>query len=346
MLQVALRGVRGSPWDVVERMRQTLLRKNQAYPAALVRIAGLRRLAELRDRQRGAQLLATALDEAWQLPAGSSGAVERMRVVTRLAALVPAFGMRDRGLDLLAHVKERALAEADLYVRNELLMSTAMAASRLGESKSSLDLLEDVATRAIEAFQAAQGGPRRAGTPSWVMFETLDACAQGVAELGDARRGLPLVQRMGDVARGALRQSGGGHDVGRFFYLHSLIQCGHGALALGDAAAAEKAFGDAFTRMREAQGQDLIDLLQKAAETAGQLEGAQRYALARQVLEAAESGGGAGDLFERFTIDLTARIARDMVQGESAFAAALKRWKGREERAIRDRVALERLGPS
>ncbi len=344
MLLVALRGVRGAPWDVVERMRQTLLRRNQAYPAALVRVAGLRRLAELRDRQRGAGLLATALEEAWALPAtGSSAAIERMRVVTRLASLVPAFGMRERGLELLAQVKERALRETDLYVRNELLMSTAMAASRLGESKSSLDLLEEVATRAIEAFQAAQGGPRRSGTPSWVMFETLDACAQGVAELGDARRGLPLVQRMGDVARAALRQSGSGHDVGRFFYLHHLIQCGHAALALGSAEAAEKGFTDAFARMREAQGQDLIDLLQKAAETAGQLDGAQRYGLARQVLEAAESGGGAGDLFERFTIDLTARIARDMVQGESAFAAALKRWKGREERGVRDRVALERL---
>lgn len=345
MLLVALRGVRGQPWDVVDRMRQTLLRRNQPYPAALVRIAGLRRLAELRDRQRGPGLLATALEEAWQLPvSGSSGAVERMRVVTRLAALVPAFGLRDRGLDLLAHVKERALQEADLYVRNELLMSTAMAASKLGESRSSLDLLEEVAARAIEAFQqASQGGPRRAGTPSWVMFETLDACAQGVAELGDARRGLALVQRMGDVARQALRQSGAGHDVGRFFYLHTLIQCGHAALALGDATAADGAWSDAFNRMRDAQGQDLIDLLQKAAETAGQLDGAQRYGLARQVLESAESGGGAGDLFERFTIDLTARIARDMVQGESAFAAALKRWKGREERSIRDRVALERL---
>ncbi len=137
MLLVALRGVRGAPWDVVDRMRQTLLRRNQAYPAALVRIAGLRRLAELRDRQRGAPLLATALEEAWQLPAaGSSGAIERMRVVTRLAALVPAFGMRERGLELLAQVKERALREADLYVRNELLMSTAMAASRLGESST------------------------------------------------------------------------------------------------------------------------------------------------------------------------------------------------------------------
>lgn len=345
MLLVALRGVRGAPWDVADRMQQTLLRRGQPYPAALVRVAGLRRLAELRDRQRGAQHLATALEEAWELPAaGATGAIERMRVVTRLAALVPAFGMRDRGLELLAQVKERALREADLYVRNELLMSTAMAASRLGESKSSLELLEEVATRAIEAFQAAQGGPRRAGTPSWVMFETLDACAQGVAELGDARRGLPLVQRMAEVARGALRQSGGGHDVGRFFYLHDLIQCGHAALALGDAAAAERGFADAFARMREAQGQDLIDLLQKAAETAGQLEGAQRYGLARQVLEAAESGGGAGDLFERFTIELTGRIARDMVQGESAFAAALKRWKGREERGVRDRVALEALG--
>jgi hypothetical protein len=344
MLLVALRGCRGSPWDVVDRMRQALLRKSQPYPAALVRIAGLRRLAELRDRQRGAALLAQALEEAWQLPAqGSGGAVERMRVVTRLAQLVPAFGMREKGLELLAHVKERALQEQDLYVRNELLMSTAMAASRLGESKSSLDLLEEVATRAIEAFQAAQGGPRRAGTPSWVMFETLDACAQGVAELGDARRGVPLVQRMAEVARQALRGSGAGHDVGRFFYLHSLIQCGHGALALGEAPMAEGAFKDAFARMREAQGQDLIDLLQKAAETAGQLDGAQRYGLARQVLEAAESGGGAGDLFERFTIDLTARIARDMVQGESAFAAALKRWKGREERSVRDRVALEKI---
>ncbi|MCO5169560.1 MAG: hypothetical protein M9894_24735 [Planctomycetes bacterium] len=345
MLLVALRGVRGAPWDVIERMRQTLLRRGQPYPAALVRVAGLRRLAELRDRQRGAQLLAVALDEAWQLPAPASGApVERMRVVTRLAALVPAFGMRERGLELLEQVKERALREPDLYVRNELLMSTALAASRLGESGSSLDLLEEVALRAVEAFQAAQTGPRRGGTPSWVMFETLDACAAGVAELGDARRGLPLVQRLGDVARAALRQSGGGHDVGRFFYLHSLIQGGHAALALGDAGAAEKSFTDAFARMREAQGQDLIDLLQKAAETAGQLQGAQRYGLARQVLEAAEAGGGQGDLFERFTIDLTARIARDMVQGESAFAAALKRWKGREERGIRDRVALERLG--
>ena len=39
-----------------------------------------------------------------------------------------------------------------------------------------------------------------------------------------------------------------------------------------------------------------------------------------------------------------ARLARDMVQGESAYAAALKRWRGREERSIRDRVATEAIG--
>ena len=46
---------------------------------------------------------------------------------------------------------------------------------------------------------------------------------------------------------------------------------------------------------------------------------------------------------DRFAMDLTSQIARDMVRGESAFASALKRWKGREERLIRDLVAHEQI---
>ena len=43
------------------------------------------------------------------------------------------------------------------------------------------------------------------------------------------------------------------------------------------------------------------------------------------------------------TTSATGPLVVSFTPGESAFTAALKRWKGREERAIRDRVAMEQL---
>ncbi|HZU96747.1 MAG TPA: hypothetical protein VFF73_08655, partial [Planctomycetota bacterium] len=58
--------------------------------------------------------------------------------------------------------------------------------------------------------------------------------------------------------------------------------------------------------------------------------------LARDVLDL-------GEFSRQFAVELAERVAQDVVKGESAFAAALKRWKGDEERRIRDRVATERV---
>lgn len=165
----------------------------------------------------------------------------------------------------------------------------------------------------------------------------------GVAELGESRRGLELIGRVAQTAREALDgdadEAGGS---GAYFYCRALVTCGRAALALGDAAAADRHFDEAFTRLSALNNYDLIDLLQETGAIAGQLEGASRYALARRVLEAAEAPVDAG-AHDRFAVELVEQVATETVRGESAFASALKRWRGREERAIRDRVAHQGL---
>jgi hypothetical protein len=345
MMRLLLRAHGGRAADAAERLRQQFASKGSAYAAHWARIAGLHALAEARDRQRGPQLLAEALADAWQhKDQRSPRGEERMRLVMKLTQLVPAFGLRERGLELLDGVQRRAAEEPDLYVRNELLMASVLAASKLGESKAAFELVEGLARTAIDTFRAA---PARGGgeAPRWLMFETLEHVADAAVEMGDARRGLPLVQRIADTAHHALDQAGQADSEGRFFYCRALIRAGRAALALGDPAGAEKAFADAFTRMRQLKQLYLVDLLGLAVETASEMDGAPRYALARQVLEVTAGSGATGELFDRAQIEqVMARLARDMVQGESAYAAALKRWKGREERSIRDRVATGQVG--
>ncbi len=346
MMQLSMRARGARAWEAAERLHAVFQGRGQRYAARLVRLAGLRCLADQRDRRtEGAAHLAAALNDAWtheDTVAAEPKGQERMRLVVRLAALVPAFGLRDKGLELLTDVRKRAASEPSLFLRNELLLAAVLAASKLGEAKASFDLVDALTTTAIETFKA---GPSRQGEARWLMFETLESCADGAVELGDTRRGLTLVQRIADSARTALDQAGTADAEGRYFYCRALIRAGRAMLALGAAPLAEKAFEQAFTKMRQFRQLDLIDTLGLAAETAGQLDGAPRYQLARQVLDGASASGATGELFDRAQIEqVMARLARDMVQGESAYAAALKRWRGREERSIRDRVATEAIG--
>lgn len=354
MFLAALRALPGNPLETVDRLRATLQAGGHDYAARLLRLAGLRRLAEQRERRLGPDLLARALEDAWSQGAvarpqggglqggGSPPGSERMRLVVRLAAQVPEFGLRERGLSLLSQIKQRAEQETHPFTRNELLMSVALAVSKLGDSRSSFELVEQVAARALETFQ---GSEPSWNNPTWLLFETLEACADGAAELGDARRGLPLVQRIAAAARAALeaRRTPAHGLAAAYFYCRALLRCGRAALSLGDQAAAGAIFAQGFEGLRQLRGQDLVDVLEEAVQTAGQLEGHHRYALARRVLETAQGATESRDLMEKFAVRLTSGFARDMVQGESAFTAALKRWKGREERAIRDRVATEQL---
>lgn len=352
-LLAALRGLRTGPWEAVDALARLLIGRQRLYEARLVRIAGLRRLAELRERERGAELLERALGDAWGDDYGVTDPQQRStrkhRVVTRLVTLVPAFGMRQRGLELLQGVNRRAQEHASegVYFRNELLLATALAASKLGDSRASFELIEETAELAMRDYQvASQPGARGRQGPSWLLFETLDACVDGAAELGEIRRGTALVARVAALARQALEQAreGPARTEGRYFFCRTLIRCGHAALTLGDLQAASEHFGASLAQLAELNSYDQIELLQEAATTAGELEGARRYQLARQVLDSArapvEAAAGNQD---RFAAELIAQVAHEMIQGESAFAAALKRWRGREERSIRDRVAHEEL---
>lgn len=92
-LLISIRGLPGDPWEIVDDLAQELERRSHGYEVRLVRLAALRRLAEQRDRERGPDLLEAELEQAWREPERD----RRHRVVTRLAQLVPAFGMRERG---------------------------------------------------------------------------------------------------------------------------------------------------------------------------------------------------------------------------------------------------------
>src|SRR5581483_3204390 len=298
------------------------------------------------DRERGPRLLARMFEDAWAHQ-GDPGGLERMRLIVRLAKLVPAFGLRGQGLETLRGIAERAQAERSLYVRNELLSACILAAAKLGETRETMRVLEEIVDQVLGVLREAR---RDARTANSFLFEALDAAATGAAEIGDAQRGLVLVERVAkaakdELARPSESRTGGPEAAGRFFFYRALIRCGRAATALGDREAAQGYFDDALSRLGETFGCDRIDLLEDAAKAANELEGERRYTLASQVLKLARDVLDLGEFSRQFAVELAERVAQDVVRGESAFAAALKRWKGDEERRIRDRVATERVSP-
>lgn len=332
----ALRVLPGDPWATVQGAYDSLSAGGHLYAARLLVIAGLRRLAELHDRQRGPDLLERAIDEAWGQE-GERGKL-RIRLVTRLVDLIPAFGMRERGLKLLAHVQATVEArDDDTYCKNEMLMATTLAASQLGDSNASFDLVERAAKVAMEEFKASEGRTRH------LLFDTLASCVRGAGKIADPRRGQSLVDEVAGAAEDALAESAP-KDLGRFFYCVTLIACGSTSMLLGEAKRAAELFGSVLEHVKNLSPFDQKDLLLEAADTAAALEGDQRYTLAAQVLEGAQPIASKGNLHNAFAMQLVGRLVREMVKGEGAFANALKRWKAREERAIRDRVAHEEIG--
>ena len=337
----ALRALGTDPWEVTEQTAARLRAGDHLYAARLLTIAGLRRLAELHDRGRGPDLLEAAIREAW-LQEGERGKF-RIRLVTRLVELIPAFGMRERGLRLLASVQDTVAgrSEDDIYCRNEMLIATTVAASKLGDSQASFDLVERAARAAMEEFNRSEDGR----TTRHLLFETLGQCVRAAGDLGDARRGLTLLGEVAALAERAISESEP-NDLARFFYCQTLIDCGSAAMSLGDASGAAALFASAIERVQSLSPFDQKDLLAAAGHTACRLEGDQRYQLATTVLQAAQPIASKGNLHNVFAMQLVEHLVREMVKGEGAFANALKRWKAQEERAIRDRVAFEEFAPS
>ncbi|MCA8921565.1 MAG: hypothetical protein KDD82_07120 [Planctomycetes bacterium] len=351
MFEVVLRAHPQDPWELGERVRAQLNDGGHVYAARLIGLASLRRLAELRDRRRGPELLDAALADAWthKAPPGAERrrGEQRMRLVTRLASLVPRFGMRDRGLALLGDIQRRAESEEDPYIRNELLMSAGMAISKLGDSLNSFKVLDQIAAQAMASFRAAELGEN--GPPAWLLFETIEECAHGVIELGETgEHGQGLLARIAELARETLKRlPHEGHLVSaRFFACKALVRTSHSYLAMGNLDLARALFDESYEHVKRFVGQDLVDLLEQLAEVAGELDGRHRYGVAHKVIELAQARSGGSPFFERGLVDLIDRLTTNIVRGESAFTAALKRWKGREERLIRDRVAVEEFGES
>ena len=220
-----------------------------------------------------------------------------------------------------------------------------LAAAKLGETRETMKVIEEITETVLARFREARRDPSKA---SAYLFGALESAAHGAAEVGDAARGLALVARIAAAARDALAAGGpeparGGGDAGRFFFYRSIIRCGRAAVALGDREAAQAYFDDALRRLGDAFAHDRIELLEDAARAANELEGSARYELASRVLKLARGVLDMGELSRQFAVDLAERVAQDVVRGESAFAAALKRWKGEEERRIRDRVVTEKI---
>jgi hypothetical protein len=343
-VKVGLRSEPRAPWEVAEELAANFAKQNHGYHAQLVRVALLERLAELKERDRGPRLLAKAFEDAWAHQGDPKGE-ERMRLLVRLAKLVPAFGLREKGLELLRRVKDRAKDEKSLNVQNDLLSECALASAKLGETRETMRVIEEITETVLARFREAR---RDQTKPSSILFEALESAALGAAEVGDAPRGLALVDKVAAAAREALAHSiptepGRTGDAGRFYFYRAIIRCGRAAVALGHREAAQAYFDDALKRLADTFGHDRIDLLWDMAKAANELDGAARYELASRVLKLARGVLDMGELSRQFAVDLAERVAQDVVRGESAFAAALKRWKGEEERRIRDRVVTERV---
>ncbi|RMG06268.1 MAG: hypothetical protein D6731_26200, partial [Planctomycetota bacterium] len=352
-LRLALRALPEPAWPAAATLTGEIRRRGARYEAEFVRIAGLWELARERAREQGAALLLEALREAWELP--STPDKPAHRVLTRLVALVPAFGLRDRGLEVLREVHEKveARAEEGAYFRNELLISTALAGAKLGESRGAFDLLSETARLALAEVEQLARTPET-GEANWLLFETLDVCVAGAVELGENRRGLELVAAVARAALDSLERFARARPAAQdefgygleatacYFFCQTLLRCGAAAGALGSPDAADAHFAAAFAHLDALSSWDLTAFLGEAAAVAGELEGARRHALAGRVLESAAAPLREGTQ-DRFGVDLVSRVVRDAVRGESAYAAALKRWKAREELRIRDRVVRAAL---
>lgn len=337
----------GTPWaralEFVAKMRAA----RDEHAALIGTLSGLRCLAEAGDRDAGLPALEEAVERAaaWDARPGTDS-LRRMRILIRLARLAPSFGARERGMRIVRTLRRLAdEARHEKVVRTELLCEAVKCTSSLGVPDEASRLLD-------EALGAAMS--RAEGTD----LETLNEVVEATAKLGDSARGMGLLSKVADEAAAKLaahataaasaKSDAAARDrmlprLALFKYHKALAGCAASAMLLGDEAASARFMELAFSGIDDLDGADRLDVAQAVSKRIAELPSARRRALGAKALDVFSrvAAPGASQHSKNLACDGAQRLVAEVTSGESAFAAAMTRWLGDEERRIRARVVAE-----
>jgi len=318
------------------------------FAALNLQVAILRRLAELGQRELGRSRLRDLLEEsrAHRCSAADCDPFERDyhrgRLVLALIELVPAFFPAEQGAELVSEASSFAVEMRSAYMRSLLLSACARSLSQLGRRGPSMQSLESYVDFIAKEFERDRRGVRYGSN-----FEVLASCAEGAAQVGDLRRGTALVGRIVGLAEAGLdRMSASSWRLEEFDVHRSLIAAGRALHMLGNSEAAERALLRVLEGIEEgfANFMDRIEIARWLEQAVSELSSARRFEMTERVLQAVfVVCDGSLDCAQDMLVEFVAEVVEDVVLGESAFATALKRWKGEEERAIRERLNRDRI---
>ena len=322
---------------------------DQGFAALCIRTAVLRHLAEQRDRDAGRERLsaliaATTAHRCSRKDCEPTKDFHRLRIFMRLCGLVAAFGLGRSGVPLIGRIADFAYQHRNDYVRANLLSECAIAQARLGLRRGAMDLVGRYFELATTHLEEGRSG----GQVSDLTFWVLESCTAAAVVVGETEKALEIARKTAELADEGLkaRRRADDNSPTQFWLYQALIQVGEAALALGESEFAEDTFARALERVERDVSFDFdrVELLQKLAGGVKDLAGARRFELSSRILEGARTScHELGDYGRDFLDKLVKLVADDVVRGESAYAMALKRWKGEEERLIRDRVSRDRI---
>lgn len=344
--EVALACGRRSPREAGPRLVRALETRGEAYGAVLVRTALVRALSLKRLPQEAAEELQRALGPVFDL----RDPLEMIRALRRLVEAIPGLGDRASGTALLRKVLERSAemevdADSAAYVRGDILGACVRAAAQLGESLESARLIDAVAAQSLAALER----PSRRG---YLLLEVLEQAVHGAVAMGQSDRVLELLERIDHASRRFLardrsnvtRRRATGSEGEVFYAARLLARCAAVAAELGDEARSEQMLEAAMGGLEDCEELTGLELALALVQAAAHLPAPRRFEVAsrvvRQVVAVVEP---VADYAHREVCGLVAACAREVVGGESAYAGAVKRWRGDEERLIRDRVIRERI---
>ncbi len=350
----AFAAAEASPVEVGDEIAGRLAARGEAQAAVLLQGSVIRTLCERGQRDEAAARLERVLPAVFEL----RDSYDLIRALRRLLDAIPLLGRREQGTALLGRVLEHANRmtvdpKNETYVKSDILGNGVSTASRIGASRETGRLLEAASGQLLRALQR----PRR---QSYLLLDALQNAVVAAESTGERDRTMALVERADAVARrylDAVREDGEGRGRGArasrdgnpegqaYYAVRLLAQCGATSAAVGDHERGEALLALALDGVAATGELSRMELLGSLLGQAATLPGGGRATLALRVLDQAGATvtPSSSTYAQRDLVELVRRCADDVVRGESAYAVALKRWRGTCERVIRERVLAERI---
>lgn len=329
------------PWESARALHDEFERGGHQFQARVALLSGIRALATVGDRERGMRAVEEFLPAVLRWT-GTDLGKHRMRLVVRLVAELPKFGMRGRGMAMVNVAREGAFADADLVIRSEILNKCITAASQLGMPEEAARFLSESVEHLCALVESTGSVPA-------YLFESLKHAAEGAEKIGEA--GLPVVRRVAGIVRAHVARIDDAtarrtDAIRNAFHLYrTLVACAASALRLGDAALATESIDVALSRLDTlSQAKDRVDVVIHAVPVVADLDVQARVDLACRILTHLQPVVIGGTTWAKEKAqEVAERVANEVVRGESAFLSAMARWRGDEEARIRARIASDGL---